>query len=96
MPGNSTIAKKAYGTGQYYLLDIDAVLEIYKVAGYDIENEDEEVPNVLNVEGEDCFFTGDLVKRDDKYYEIVIAAAGFKWEEVETDDDEDDEFDDEE
>lgn len=89
MTANSTVAKRAFSTGQYYLLDIDAVLDIYKKAGFDIENEDEEVPNVLAVDGEECFFTGDLVKRNDKYYEIVIAANGFKWEEVETEDDED-------
>lgn len=92
---NVTLGKKAFLTGEYYLLDIDSVLECYKKAGYDIDNEDEEVPNVLTIDGSECFFTGDLVKRGETYYEIVIAAKDFTWDEVESEDF-DEEFDDEE
>ena len=48
------------------------------------------MPNGRPVDGVECFFTGDLVRRGEKYYEIVIAASGFTWDEVESDlDDED-------
>jgi|GEM_PF-627480 len=88
----ASISEKAQSRGEYFLLDLDAVLELYKNAGYNIENEDEEVPNVLAVDGVECFFTGDLVRRGDTYCEIVIAANGFSWDEVESDmDDEEDE-----
>lgn len=88
----ASITSKAFSTGTYFLLDLDSVLELYKNAGFNIDNEDEEVPNVLTVDGVECFFTGDLVRRGDKYYEIVIGASGFTWDEVESDmdDDEDD------
>ncbi len=94
MAMNPTLAKDAFVTGEYYLLDIDSVLQCYKKAGYDIDNEDEEVPNVLQIDGQDCFFTGDLIRRGEKYYEIVIAAKDFKWDEVENEDFEE-EFDEE-
>jgi hypothetical protein len=87
----SSLSTKALSTGTYFLLDLDSVLELYKNAGFNIDNEDEEVPNVLGVDGVECFFTGDLVRRGEKYYEIVIAAEGFTWDEVESDIDEDDE-----
>jgi hypothetical protein len=85
----NSLTGKAFSTGNYFLLDLDSVLELYKNAGYNIDNEEEEVPNVLAVDGVECFFTGDLVRRGDKYYEIVIAASGFTWDEVESDLDED-------
>jgi hypothetical protein len=37
------------------------------------------------------FFTGDLVKKGQNYYEIVIAASGFSWDDVESDMDDDEE-----
>ena len=89
----SSLTEKAFHVGNYMLLDLDSVLDLYKTAGYNIDNEEEEVPNVLPVDGVECFFTGDLVRRGEKYYEIVIAASGFTWDEVESDldDEEDDE-----
>lgn len=89
---NPSLSSQAYSTGEYYLIDIDNVLSFYKKAGYDIENEDEEVPNILDIDGQQCFFTGDLVRRGDSYYEIVIAAKDFTWDEVENED-LDDQFD---
>jgi hypothetical protein len=91
MTAPASIAERAFGNGQYYLLDVETVVSIYREAGYDVDNEDEEVPNVLTVDGQECFFTGDLVKRNNTYYEIVIAANGFNWDEVESDADFDDE-----
>lgn len=91
---NTVLAKHAKSVGEYYLIDIDEVLALYKQAGYNTDNDDEEVPNTLEIGGEECFFTGDHVLRGDKYFEIVIAAKGFKWDEVVHDDSEDD-FDDE-
>ena len=85
----SSLTSKVFSTGSYFLLDLDTVLELYKQAGYNIEDEDEEVPNVLPVDGVECFFTGDLLKRGEKYYEIVIGAKDFSWEEVESDMDDD-------
>ena len=85
----SSLTSKVLSTGSYFLLDLDSVLELYKQAGYNIEDEDEEVPNVLPVDGVECFFTGDLLKRGEKYYEIVIGAKDFSWEEVESDMDDD-------
>jgi hypothetical protein len=87
----SSLTTKVFSTGSYFLLDLDSVLELYKNAGYNIEDEDEEVPNVLPVDGVECFFTGDLLKRGEKYYEIVIGAKDFSWEEVESDMDDDEE-----
>lgn len=90
MPFNKTLSEKAYITGEYYLVEIDTILEFYKKAGYDVENEEESVPNVLTIDNQECFFTGDIVKRGEKYFEIVIAAKEFSWAEVEHE-----EFDDE-
>ena len=90
MTAPAALVEKAFGNGQYYLIDVETVVTVYRDAGYDVDNEDEEVPNVLTVDGQECFFTGDLVKRNNTYYEIVIVANGFSWEEVESD------FDDEE
>ena len=88
----SSLASKVLSTGSYFLIDLDSVLELYKNAGFNVEDEDEEVPNVLTIDGVECFFTGDLLNRGEKYYEIVIAAKDFSWEEVESDlDDEDEE-----
>lgn len=77
--------------GQYFLLDIDRVLEIYKDAGYDVENDDADVPTTLDVGGRSCFFTGDFIRRGDRYYEIVIAAKDFTWDEVESESDDEEE-----
>jgi hypothetical protein len=87
----TALSKKALGMGSYYLLEINQVLELYQQSGYNVDDEEEEVPNVLTVEGEELFFTGDLVKKGQNYYEIVIAANGFSWEDVESDMDEDEE-----
>lgn len=86
MANPSSIQKEAYGTGRYYLIDIDKVLEIYKSAGYDVEDDDAEVPTNLQIGTENCFFTGDFIRRGERYYEIVIVAEGFTWDEVENED----------
>jgi len=91
MTGPAALVDKAFGNGQYYLIDVETVVSVYRDAGYDVDNEDEEVPNVLTVDGQECFFTGDLVKRNNTYCEIVIVANGFSWDEVESDADFDDE-----
>jgi hypothetical protein len=85
----SSLAKKALSVGNYYLLDINKVLELYQQSGYNVEDDEEEVPNILTVEGEELFFTGDLIKKGQDYYEIVIASNGFSWEDVEHDIEED-------
>jgi hypothetical protein len=82
----STLQAQALATGKYYLIDIDKVLDIYKEAGFDVEDEDADVPTNLQVGSENCFFTGDFIRRGERYYEIVIAAEGFTWEEVENED----------
>lgn len=81
------LKKNAFATGKYYLLDIDYVLEIYKESGYDIEDDETTVPTHLEVNGESCFFTGDFIRRNEKYYEIVIISEGFSWDEVENEED---------
>jgi hypothetical protein len=91
MTAPAALVEKAFGNGQYYLIDVETVVTLYRDAGYDVDNEDEEVPNVLTIDGQECFFTGDLVKRNHIYYEIVIVANGFSWDEVESDADFDDE-----
>ncbi|MEY4065245.1 MAG: hypothetical protein RIR26_1453 [Pseudomonadota bacterium] len=91
MTAPAALVEKAFGNGQYYLIDVETVVSLYRDAGYDVDNEDEEVPNVLTIDGHECFFTGDLVKRDQVYYEIIIVANGFSWDEVESDADFDDE-----
>lgn len=83
MSKGSKLQSVAYGSGRYYLLDIDQVLEIYKDAGFDVEDDEVDVPTNLLVDGEDCFFTGDFIQRGERYYEIVIVAEGFTWDEVE-------------
>ena len=83
MAGNSLLEKDAYAVGQYYLVDIDKVLELYRDAGYNVEDDETDVPTSLKVGSESCFFTGDFIRRGDRYYEIVIAASGFEWDEVE-------------
>lgn len=82
----SSLQSQALATGKYYLIDIDRVLDIYKDAGFDVEDEDADVPTNLKVGNEDCFFTGDFIRRGERYYEIVIAAEGFTWDEVENED----------
>jgi hypothetical protein len=76
-------------------MDIDKVLEIYQSAGYDVDNDDVDVPTNLQVGSENCFFTGDFVRRGERYYEIVIVAEGFSWDEVENEDEDPIEGDDE-
>lgn len=83
-----TLASKAFVTGEYYLMEVDEVLEFYRQAGFDVENEDEDVPTVLKIEGKECFFTGDHIRRGEKYYELVLVAKDFSWDEVEGDEDE--------
>lgn len=83
MSKGSRLESLAYGTGRYYLVDIDQVLEIYKGAGFDVEDDEADVPTNLMVDGQDCFFTGDFIQRGERYYEIVIVADGFTWDEVE-------------
>lgn len=87
MPVHPTLAKKALITGEYYLIEVDEVLEFYKAAGFDVEDEDEDVPTVLTIEGKECFFTGDHIQRGEKYYELVVVAKDFSWDEVEGEDD---------
>lgn len=94
MSSSVDLEQEALIVGKYYLLDIDRVLEIYKAAGYDVESDDTDVPTTLDVGGRSCFFTGDFVRRGDRYYEIVIAAQDFAWEEVESESDDDDNQDD--
>jgi hypothetical protein len=93
MPLCPTLAQKSMTTGEYYLVDFDTVLDLYRLQGFDVENEDEEVPNILTIDGTECIFTGDHIVRGDKHFEIVIAAKDFKWDEVEHMSD--DEFEDE-
>lgn len=89
---DATLASQSFLTGQYYLIPVDTVIEFYRQAGFDVDNEEEDVPTVLKIDGMECFFTGDHIRRDDKYYEIVVAAKDFSWDEVEGDDsDEEDE-----
>lgn len=74
---------------------LDDVLKFYASLGYNIEDEDEEVPNVLPMDGKEHFFTGDLLRLGDTFAEIVLVAdAGFNWSDVESDMDDDDEDDD--
>jgi hypothetical protein len=81
-----SLAKNALTTGEYYLVDIDSVLQAYAAQGFDTADEEAEVPNVLTIDGKECFFTGDLVRRGDVYYEVVVVAKDFTWDEVESDD----------
>jgi hypothetical protein len=82
----SSLQKQAFATGRYYLIDIDKVLEIYKTAGYNVEDDEADVPTNLQIGSENCFFTGDFIRRGDRYYEIVIVSEGFSWDEVENED----------
>lgn len=85
---NASLSKKALITGEYYLVEVDEVLEFYKQAGFDVEDEDEDVPTVLTIDGQECFFTGDHIRRGEKYYELVVVAKDFTWDEVEGEEDE--------
>ena len=74
------IEKNALMQGTYYLLSRDHVDELYKAAGF--KDEDEEVPNFLNVGGKECLFTENFIERNGIEYEIVIVSTGFRWEDV--------------
>ena len=89
MTNPNKLAKLSLLSGDYYLIDVDQVIELYRDAGFDVDNEDEEVPNTLVIDGLECFFTGDHVLRNKRYYEIVIAAKDFKWDEVLHDEEDD-------
>lgn len=93
MSTQSTLASHAHITGQYYLIPVDMVIELYRKAGFDVDNEDEDVPTVLKIDDTECFFTGDHIRRGEKYFEIVVAAKDFSWDEVEGDDADDEEVD---
>ena len=88
---DGTLANHAFMTGQYYLIPVDTVIEYYRKAGFNVDDEEEDVPTVLKIDGMECFFTGDHIRRNDKYYEIVVAAKDFSWDEVEGDEVEEDE-----
>ena len=82
-----SLSKKALITGEYYLVEVDDVLEFYRQAGYEVDDE-EDVPTVLTIDGKECFFTGDHIRRGEKYYELVVVAKDFSWDEVEGEEDE--------
>lgn len=80
------IEKNAINHGSYYLLSREHVDELYAQAGF--TDDDEQVPNFLEIDGKDCLFTENFVERNGKEYEIVIVANGFRWEDVLVFDDE--------
>lgn len=70
-------------------IPLDDVLTMYREAGFDIEDQDAEVPNVLKVGDVEYFFTGDLIPVGDIYLEIVIIADWFSFDDVVSDEDDD-------
>lgn len=87
----STLESLSPIKGEYFLVERAQVEELYRKAGY--KDEDEEVPNFISIDGKECLFTENFVELHGKEYEIVIASAGFNWEDVLVyqDDEEDDE-----
>lgn len=78
----SSLEKTALISGNYLLLEEDKVIELYEGAGYNLDDETVEFPDVLTIEGKECYFTGDAIMRGGKYYEIVLILNGFTWEEM--------------
>jgi hypothetical protein len=74
-----------------FALPIDDVLAHYKNAGFNVELDDEIVPNVLQIDGAEWFFTGDALMVDGVCHEIVIVAEWFSFEDVENLDEDEDE-----
>jgi hypothetical protein len=78
---------KATLTGTYYLLDPDAVLDIYEKAGKDPDaTEDSKQPDyVETVDGCSYLFTGWTVNRKGEDYEFVIKLSDeFTKEEIDS------------
>jgi hypothetical protein len=86
---SSTLESLSPIKGEYFLIERPQVEELYRKAGY--KDEDEEVPNFIAIDGRECLFTENFVELNGKEYEIVIASAGFNWEDVLVYQEEDDE-----
>ena len=82
MSSLSTLEKNALVSGNYHLIEEDKVVELYEAAGFNLDDESAEFPDVLTIEGKECYFSGDAIMRGGKYYEIVIILNGFTWEEL--------------
>lgn len=76
---------------------LDEVIEAYRAAKFDVDNENAEVPNILTIDGKEHYFTADIIKCLNKkgaeaHAEFVLVAdAGFSWNDVEVDFDDEDE-----
>ncbi len=75
--------------GEYHLIALSEVIEIYRSIGVDITDDASNPPHIVNVSGKECLFTGELLDIDETTHEVVMVANGFSWEDL-LDDDEDD------
>lgn len=87
MSGSETLSKISPLKGEYYLIERSKVDELYRNAGY--QDDEEDVPNFITIDGKECLFTENFVEKDGKEYEIVMASNGFSWEDILIYDDED-------
>ncbi len=75
-----TLLKLSPIRGDYILIERSKVDELYKAAGH---NDDEnEIPNFIKIDGKECLFTENFIERDGKEYEIVMVAEDFSWEDI--------------
>ena len=89
MTASDTLSKIAPIKGEYYLVARDQVDELYAAAGHS-DNEEDDVPNFIKIDGKECLFTENFIEKDGKEYEIVMVANGFSWEDILIYEDDDD------
>ncbi|RDB37172.1 hypothetical protein [Spirobacillus cienkowskii] len=77
---SDTLVKMSPIKGEYYLVEREKTEELYRNAGYN--DEEEQIPNFINIDGKECFFTENFIEKDGKEFEIVIVANGFSWEDI--------------
>lgn len=80
MPLSEKLAKISPVLGEYYLIEREQVEEFYRQAGF--QDNAENVPNYLTIDGNDCLFTENFVEMNGKEFEIVMVSKGFKWDDV--------------
>ena len=74
--------------GEYFLIERSKVPDLYKAAGF--SEDDDEVPNFIKIDGQECLFTENFIEKNGVEYEIVMVAQGFSWDDILIYDDEED------
>ena len=56
---SDTLVKMSPIKGEYYLIEREKTEELYRNAGYN--DEEEQIPNFINIDGKECFFTENFI-----------------------------------